>query len=569
MEIKRPQRTFVSSDFELNSWDDLKAYYDNLTDCTFHNQSDFDRWLKDRSELEAVIEENAAWRYIRMTIDTTDEKLAESYRFFTAEIQPQLAPYEDRLNKKMMESPYLSEYQSEAHQIYFRSVQKSIEMFREENIPLQSEISDLTQEYGAITGKQSINYEGQELTMQQAAQKLKDQDPEVREKVFRLISERRMQDRQQLDELFDKLIQKRHQVALNAGYENYRDYKFDELGRFDYTKEDCFDFHASIKKHVVPLAKLQHEERARALGKEKLLPWDTEVDPLGRKALKPFDGATELVERTINIFGKISPYYGDCIQTMSGMKHLDLESKPGKAPGGYNYPLYEIGVPFIFMNSVGSQRDLVTMVHEGGHAIHSFLSRELELTSFKSLPSEVAELASMSMELLSMGYWDQFYADREELNRAKKDHLESIISVLPWIAMVDEFQHWIYSNPKHTALDRKQKWEALGKDYGTGMVDWTGWEEVKAYSWHRQLHIFEVPFYYIEYGIAQLGAISVWRNSQNDFSKAIKAYEEALKLGYSKSIPQIYETAAIRFDFSDQYVSKLADFVSSELKELQ
>ena len=268
------------------------------------------------------------------------------------------------------------------------------------------------------------------------------------------------------------------------------------------------------------------------------------------------------------MFDTIDGYFGDCLRTMEEMKHLDLDSKQGKAPGGYNYPLYEIGVPFIFMNAVGAHRDLVTMVHEGGHAVHSFLSRKLKLTGFKNLPSEVAELASMSMELLSMDHWDELYHDSEELKRAKVEQLETMLKLLPWIAQVDEFQHWLYENHEHSTKDRTTKWMELNAEYGTGLVDYTGYEDIISSSWQRQLHIFEVPFYYIEYGIAQLGAIAVWKNSLENKDAAIQNYKQALSLGYTRSIPEIYSAAGIRFDFSEDYLNELASFIQGKIVKL-
>lgn len=569
MIIQKPERQFFKANFELNTWEDLAPYVQTLIDFDISTKEAFITFLAYQSEFDAVLEENAAWRYIKMTIDTTKEELSKSYSFFVNEIQPKLAPFEDQLNKKIMSSPFVEDLKkTDDYRIYFRSIGKSIDLFREENIALEAELSDLAQEYGAISGAQLIEYKGEKMTLQKAALFLKEQDENVRKEVFELISKRRAEDQQTLDDLFDKLIQKRHQVAINAGYENFRDYKFDALGRFDYTKEDCFNFHASIKKHIVPIIKEINQKQADLLGKVKLKPWDTEVDPKGRDALKPFENAEQLISGTVNIFNKLDTYFGDCISTMNEMKHLDLDSKTGKAPGGYNYPLYEIGVPFIFMNSVGAQRDLTTMVHEGGHAIHSFLSRDLKLTGFKNLPSEIAELASMSMELLSMEHWDEFYKNADDLKRAKIEQLESVLKVLPWIATIDEFQHWIYTNPTHTQAERKTKWNEINSSYGTGVVDWTGYEEVRSFSWHRQLHLFEVPFYYIEYGIAQLGALSVWKNSKNDLQKAIHDYKEALKLAYTKTLPELYKTAGIRFDFSDAYVHELTTFIQTELKTL-
>lgn len=502
-----------------------------------------------------------------MTIDTRDKELTEAYTFFVTKIQPELAPYDDKLNKKLVDSPYYEAFnQIEAFRIYFRSVKTALDLFREENIPIEAELNEKSQLYGSISAAQSIEHNGEKITMQKASALLKETDEGLRKEVFEKMSVRRREDIGKLDELYTELIQKRHQLALNAGFDNFRDYKFLSLGRFDYTKKDCFNFHRAIKNQIVPLVKEIQLEKLKKLGKEKFRPWDTEVDPEGKQPLKPFEKGTELLNGTINMFDKLDTYFGDCLRTMNEMGHLDLDSKEGKAPGGYNYPLYEIGVPFIFMNSVGAQRDLVTMVHEGGHAVHSFLSRDLEMTGFKSLPSEVAELASMSMEMLTMNLWNEFYKDDENFKRAKKEQLESILKILPWIAQIDEFQHWIYENPAHNIADRYAKWLSISKEYGTGLTDWTGFEDMLATSWQRQLHLFEVPFYYIEYGIAQLGALGIWKNSMTNSAKAIENYKNALRLGYTETIPEIYKVAGIKFDFTEEYLKELADFVQTQLK---
>jgi len=277
----------------------------------------------------------------------------------------------------------------------------------------------------------------------------------------------------------------------------------------------------------------------------------------------------ELIDSSIEVFTRLHPYFGECLSIMKEMGYLDLDSKQGKAPGGYNYPLYEIGVPFIFMNAVGTQRDLITMMHEGGHAVHSFLTRDLELTEFKDFPSEVAELASMSMELFTMDHWDVFYSDPEELRRAKLEQMQRVLSGLPWMATVDKFQHWIYENPEHTIEERQGAWMQIREEFSTGMVDNSGHEDRLGTLWHAQLHIFELPFYYIEYGFAQLGAIAMWRNYKKEPQKALQQYMDALSLGYTKSIPEIYEAAGIQFDFSTSYVMELADFVKNEIEKLK
>jgi oligoendopeptidase F len=568
MIIEKNKRQFLNEDLIIQSWEDLKSYFDDLLAREIDSKEKFERWLNDRSELDAVLEEDLAWRYIRMSIETNNEELASAYTFFVTKIQPELAPLDDALNRKFMESPFRHDYDDQAHQIYFRSIETQVNLFQEKNISIEAELNELAQKYGAMSAAQSIEYGGETLTMQKASQLLKEQDEAVRKTVFDKIVERRRVDTESLDDLYTQLITKRHALALNAGFQNFRDYKFQALGRFDYSKEDCFDFHHAIKTHIVPLVKDIQAKKLAITGESKFKPWNTEVDPEGKAPLKPFETGKEMLDGCVQMLGNLNPYFADCLKTMEEMGHLDLDSKAGKAPGGYNYPLYEIGVPFIFMNAVGAQRDLVTMVHEAGHAVHSFLSRDLSLTGFKNLPSEVAELASMSMELLSMKEWGHFYANADDLNRAKREQLEGVLKVLPWIAQIDAFQHWVYEHPTHTVEERHAHWSSLSKDFGTGLTDWSGYEDQIATSWQRQLHLFEVPFYYIEYGIAQLGALGVWMNSLTDFESGLTAYQEALKLGYTKSIPEIYETAKVPFDFSSERLKSLAAFIQLELNKL-
>jgi oligoendopeptidase F len=567
MQIQKAARQFLSEDLTISNFEDIEPYFADLLQRKIDAIDAFDKWLLDRSELDAVLEEDLAWRYIKMSIDTANEALRDSYTQFVTQIQPRLAPLDDQLNEKLLASPFLKEKQDEAHYIYFRSIQTAKNLYREENVAIEAALSEEAQQYGAISAAQQIEHRGQKLTMQQAALLLKEQDEALRKEVFEKMAEARRKDRAVLDVLFSSLIEKRHQLAVNAGFENYRDYKFLAMGRFDYTKEDCFAFHEAIKTHIVPLVRSIQEKKLSFLGKDKFKPWDTEVDPEGKKALKPFDNGEQMLQGTIQMFDQIDPYFGSCLRTMQMLGHLDLDSKPGKAPGGYNYPLYEIGVPFIFMNAVGSQRDLETMVHEGGHAIHSFLSRELHLTAFKNIPSEVAELASMSMELLSMPQWKHFY-NNEDHKRAMREQLEGTLKVLPWIAQIDAFQHWVYENPKHNLTDRALKWSELSAEYGTGLTDWDGYTDLIESSWQRQLHLFEVPFYYIEYGIAQLGALGVWKNSLENYAQAIEQYKNALALGYTVPMNKIYQTAGIPFDFSSERLQSLAALLEAELKKL-
>ena len=562
--------SFIPNPFVLQSKDDVIPLFESLLDRNIANAQDFEQFLQDVSDLESALSEDMAWRYIKMTCDTQNKDHETSYLTFVQEIQPHLSPMEDLLNRKIVDSPFAESLRqlNEGNEIYLRGLKGAVEIFREENIPLQSELATLAQEYSSVQGNMSIEWDGQTITLQQASNILMQTDRQKREQVWHLMQIRRAEDTDKLNELFNKMVQLRHQLAVNAGFNNFRDYMFKAMGRYDYDVDACKDFHRSVETAVVPMLKSLMLDRKEKMGLESLKPWDTAVDPLGREPLKPFTGGDQLLDKGIDCLERVDPYFGECIKTMKSHNLLDLDSRLGKAPGGYNYPLAKTNMPFIFMNAVGAQRDLVTMVHEAGHAVHSFLSRDLSLTGFKNLPSEVAELASMSMELLSMKEWGHFYANADELNRAKREQLEGVLKVLPWIAQIDTFQHWVYEHPTHTIAERHAHWSSLSKDFGTGLTDWSGYEDQIATSWQRQLHLFEVPFYYIEYGIAQLGALGVWMNSLTDFESGLTAYQAALKLGYTKSIPEIYETAKVPFDFSSERLKSLATFIQLELNKL-
>jgi oligoendopeptidase F len=392
---------------------------------------------------------------------------------------------------------------------------------------------------------------------------LQNEDRSLRKIIYEKISNRRLQDRAQLNQLYSELLQLRHKIALNAGFENFRDYMFAELGRFDYDVNACEQFHEAIKTEVIPLVKQLHRKRREQLNTAQLFPYDLEVDPKNQPSLKPFSGQEELVSKSVSCLNTADAFFAECIAVMNNMGYLDLNSRKGKAPGGYNMTMPEIGVPFIFMNAAGTQRDVETMVHEAGHAVHSFLMRELPYNFDQEIPSECAELASMSMELMTFEGLDAFY-NKEDKARAIQTHLEGIITMLPWIALIDKFQHWIYTHPQHTIEERENKWLEFHIELTSGEIDWEGYEDFRKTMWHKQLHIFEVPFYYIEYGIAQLGAIAVWRNFKKDKQQAIQHYKEALALGYTRPIPEMYKKAGVDFNFSAAYVSELMQFVQAE-----
>ncbi|WP_306552223.1 M3 family oligoendopeptidase [Daejeonella sp.] len=567
LNISKKPRTYIPEILNID-WISLEPIFNELLSRNISSVAELEKWLVDRSEIEAALEEDFAWRYIRMTCDTTDKTLLKDFQFFATEIEPKIAPINNQLNKKFVDSPYSEKLDKERYFVYTRGIKKALELFQEENIALMTQIQVEQQKYQGITGSMSVKLGEKEYTLEQAAVFLKDTDRKVRQNAWEAITARRLQDKDKLDELFNSLLKLRHQVALNAGFENFRDYMFQSLGRFDYTPNDCYKFHEAIEKEIVPILKHQAESRRKALGLLELKPLDMEVDVSGKPALKPFKNGEELIEKSIKCFHGLSPYIGQRLEIMKANGLFDVDSRKGKAPGGYNYPLAESGAPFIFMNSAGTFRDLTTMVHEGGHAIHTFITSDLELNDFKHTPSEVAELASMSMELISMDHWDVYFDNPEELKRAKKDQLKDVLKTLPWVAVVDQFQHWIYTNPEHTSEQRAQAWKNIFEPFGNNFADWSEHSFALENLWQKQLHIFEVPFYYIEYGIAQLGAIAVWKNYKNDPETGLSKYLDALKLGYTKTIKEIYETAGIEFNFSATYVKELADFIKSELQKL-
>jgi oligoendopeptidase F len=567
-ELKKPERHFLPEGFILTDWKSLEPWFQDLEQRPLETRAALEKWLLDMSELEAVVSEDACWRQIKMTCDTENKQLEEAFNYFCLEIQPKIQPYADRLNKRLVENTHTRELDAKEYFTYLRSVRKRIELFREANIPLMAESSVMGQQFGVISGKMTVEVGGQEFTLQQASKFLENPDRMVREEVYRKMQTRRLQDKAALNELYSKLVVIRDQIGRNAGFKNYRDYKFEELGRFDYTKEDCFRFHEAVKEYVLPLVKQINERKRKRLELDTLRPWDTEAEPAGTEPLRPFKNGQDLLTKTIACFDELNPFFGDCLRTMQKMGRFDLESRKGKAPGGYNCPLAETGAPFIFMNASGQMGDLTTMVHEGGHAIHSFLSHPLKLSSFKDYPMEIAEVASMSMELFSMDHWELFFNDKNDLARAKEHQLERVITIFPWIATIDKFQHWVYENPNHSLEERKEKWMQILEEFSSESVDWRGLAEFREFGWQKQLHLFEVPFYYIEYGIAQLGAIGLWMQYKNNKEKALSNYTQALSLGGTRTLPELYDAAGLKFNFSKEHIKQLMEFVSAELQKI-
>lgn len=556
-DIRKWPRNYLAENFKIETKDDVIPVFEELLARDIPDVSGLEKWLSDGSELQAALSEDVCWRQIKMTCDTDNPDLEKHFTDFIVHIDPYVKPLVHRLNQKFIQSEYIDQLGPE-YQVFIRGIQNAIELYREENIALESEIQLLAQQYGVISGRMTIEEGGQEYTLQQAAKFLQQSDPVLRERIYRKISERRYEDRDTLQELFDKLLTLRHQVALNAGFANYRDYMFKSLGRFDYGVEECEAFHQGVKEYILPLVEQLYERKKKALDLETIHPYDIDAVPEGQKPLEPFRNGKELIEKAIRVFETLNPFFAQCIRKMDEMNHLDLDSRRGKAPGGYNCPLAETGVPFIFMNAAGTADDVITMMHEAGHAFHSFLSHSLKLNGFKEYPMEMAELASMSMELFTFEKWDVFYEEESDLLRAQKEQLERVLTIFPWIATIDQFQHWLYTHPEHTVEERTRAWMDILHAFYPRNIDISGLEKYREILWQKQLHLYEVPFYYIEYGIAQLGALAMWKQYLTDPEKTIENYLFALSRGYTLNLRELYQTAGIEFNFSSGNMKALS-----------
>lgn len=550
------------------TWETLEPIFQALADRPIHSVKELETWVLDRNTLDIAMYEEFGWRYINLTTNTQNQEAVEAYDYFVKCIAPKSAAYEFQLNQKLLDTPFLKDLDVGKFGIYLREIKHSNQLFRKENTDLVAEERLQAKQYSTLFSEISIDWEGTPLTLQQALSKLEDKDRAKREAAFKSIHLRLSALSEKVENIFDHLFSIRAKIAENAGFDNYRDFKFQQLSRFDYTIQDCIDFHDAIKTTIVPVVSQIQERRKRSLKVCTLRPWDLNVDTANDYPLKPFQNQQELIARSIPLLYELHPIFGQCIESMRDAQHLDLESRPNKRHGGYNMPLTSTGISFIFMNATGSIADMRTFMHETGHAVHALLTRQLPLITARRPPAEIAELAAMTMELLSMELWHHFFPNRHDFISAQIWQLENILQLLPWIATIDKFQHWIYTHPNHTAEERRACWLSIMQEFSTSLIDRSGLEDYISYAWYRQLHLFEAPFYYIEYGMAQLGAIAIWKRYKEMGSQALTDFIEALSLGYTKTIPEVYETAGITFQFSTQYVSELAQFINKELNAL-
>ena len=557
-------RQFVPQDVDLSDVVQVVGLFNKLLERKIASVKELEGLLLDRSELEAVLDQHKAVLYIRMTCQTDDPTRAQAYKSFTETVLPAVEPLADKLDRKYLDASESFSLDEKRYEVYDREVRTDVELFRQENVPLQTKEELLSQEYQTVCGAMTVTFQEQEYTMPQMRKFLEETDRSLRKSAWHARAKRYLKDAKRLDEIFDKMLVFRQQIASNAGFENYRDYKFREYYRFDYTADDCRQYHAAVEKLVVPVMASIYKQRKTEMNLSSLRPWDLDVDPHGREPLRPFKTIDEYLKRSKEVFSCIDPELGGQFQEMIDLDLLDVGSRKGKAPGGYQENLSEARKPFIFGNAVGTDGDLGLILHEGGHAFHSFACEAESLLDYRHAPIEFCEVASMSMELFARKHLGVFYSDKDA-DRSRRVQLELIVFGLSWIATIDAFQHWIYENPKHSRQERRDAWLGIHKRFSGDLVDWSGLETEHEYRWHGQLHLFESPLYYIEYGIAQLGALGLWLQSKEDASRALANYRKALALGGSRPLPELFAAAGLEFDFSEKTIAPLIDAVVQEI----
>ncbi len=555
-------RQYIEANADFGEWATAEPYFKELVERSISTVEELERWLIDISELEACFDEEGTKRYTAMTCQTDDEARQQAYLHFIQNVQPHAEPWRDKIRRKFVELAEQFDLPEQRYEMLERSTRNAVELYREENIPLLVKDSELRTQYQAITGAMTVTYHGEEMTLQQLARYLEETDRSVREEAYRLTVDRYLEDADKIDALYVEMVKLRHQIALNADCRDYREYVFRGMERFDYAPEDCLAFHDAIERVVVPAAKKLADVRREKLGVETLRPWDMAVDPDLKPPLRPFETSDELTAGCSRIFHEVNPELGRVFDTLRERDVLDLDSRKGKAPGGYQATFSERRLPFIFMNAVGTEGDVRTLLHEGGHAFHTWACRNEPFITYRSAPIEFAEVASMGMECLSLPHTNDFFG--EDTARATRRFFEKIVTFFPFMASIDAFQHYVYTHVDDGIDAWKDYWQSLTKRFAPEL-DLSGLERGDRHSWHRKLHIFEVPFYYVEYGIAQLGALQIWQNAQKDYTQAVAEYRNGLALGGSRPLPELFAAAGCKFDFSEGTLRPLIAAVMEEI----
>ena len=553
--------------FKDATWDDVAPFYDELIARPL-DRTNVEAWLADWSRFESLLAEAAALANFAYCINTADREREAAHLRFGSEIDPRADEQRNKLQRRLVELDYVRP----GLETVVRKFRNQMELFDEANVPLFTELAKLVAGWTKVIGAMTVDWHGEEKTPQQMQPYLEVTDRAIRERAFRSMYQPYIEQRDALADYFDRMYDLRQQVARNAGFANYRDYAHQEKNRFDYTPDDCFRFHEAVEVAVVPAIQRVLELRRSELGVDRLRPWDQLVDPKGRPALRPYEDASEFTARATDVFDNVEPVFAGYFRTMAAAGLLDLDNRMGKAPGGFCDSLPVRKLPLIFMNSVGISKDVETLLHESGHCFHVFEAANQPLLFQRHPGSEMAEVASMSMELLASPYLDKQhggYYSPADSQRARRRLLEGVVLFFTHCASVDAFQQWIYTNPDGRDADaRDQKWLELRRRFEGTSVDWSGLDAERIARWYFQPHFFEFPFYYIEYGIAQLGALQVWRNSLSDRAGAVRMYREALALGSTRSLPELYRAAGARLIFDADGMRELIDLVEETLSGL-
>ncbi|SDZ16993.1 oligoendopeptidase F [Evansella caseinilytica] len=553
---------------DFSNLERLEENFKALLNMPLETLEEMETWLQAQSELYDAMQESLYGHYIDFQCQSDSEAAKNAFEYDQKNVEPLFKRYVAALDEQFLTSPAKALLDKKFYAQFLKRKQNAKELFREENVELEIEEDRLTTNYFEHTGGLTVDWNGEEKTLSQLQQYFEDADSEVRKQAFTLTSEAFLSKQKELQTIMSELITLRQQKAKNADLANYRDFMFKKYERFDYSPEDCKQLAKAVQLYVKPLKEKLQRRHQEEIGVDVYRPWDRRAVPKGRKPLRPFENTTELVEKSATIFQRLDPRFATLINEMNARGMLDLDSRKGKAPGGFCSALPISQLSFIFMNASTSHSDLVTFLHEMGHCIHNDLKTGLPLNAYRETPMESSELASMTMELFTMDQWHLFYENEAELMRAKRQQLKGIVDFLPTGMVIDQFQHWLYENPDHSPEERNNKYLEISQQLDANVADWSGYEEWAKQTWLPVLHIFEVPFYYIEYVIAQLGALQMYRQYRQHPEQALENYKKALSLGSSKSLPEIYEAAGIRFDFSEEMIKELINFVEAEIAAL-
>ena len=560
-------RKFVPSTLKFE-WTELDPLYSTLEKLPIGTTAEIEKWLSDEGELDSVVSEQRSLRYVNYSRQTDNDEYEKAYTEYIEVLEPKLKLANFKLLKKFVVALQRRNLPEEYRMTVKRRTNE-VEIFREENVELEKKDAALGQEYQRLMGAMTVKYKGEERTLQQMIKFEEQTDRNVRKEAWELSNARASKDSSTIESIYGKMVVIRHEVAVNAGFANYRDYIFRKKERFDYTPDDCIRFHSAVEEYFVPLSREIDGERKEKLSLDELRPWDLRVDIDGRPPLAPFQTSSELVEGCSQIIKQLDPQLHAFFRKMADLDLLDLQSRKGKAPGGFQEDFSEVKLPFIFMNAAGRDNDVRTLLHESGHSFHTFLMREHGLPYYNSganLPLEFAEVASTSMELIGSDHMVGSFYDNEEAKRSNRAEVISTIKLFTWVATIDAFQHWVYTHPDVSAEEKVEAWVNTFKRFA-GSEDWEGYSEHLRYRWQRQLHLFEVPFYYIEYGIANLGALGLWFRYRKEPTEAIRAYKSALSLGSSKPLPELFQAAGVPWDMGPGVVKKYSAELKNVLQE--